>query len=186
MVASIGGTKSGSGAGRAAERSGSGSGWGGGCSKRASTPAATSSLVRPVFTLVGVRLRIPARDRGLVALVDQQPLPALGLRRGIAAPPVWTIVNRPRSRSPRGGTSARRHGRRRPGHRSPPAPGAPVPHDHVAGAVLAGRDHRPRSRGTRSGGPRCASPCAAHRGPGSVRAGTAQLTSTPSTSSRRS
>ena len=61
-----------------------------------------------------------------------------------------------------------------------------VPDDHVAAAVLAGAGSRPRSRGTRSGGPRRGRPGASTAGSSVGPFGTAQLTSTPSISKRKS
>ena len=117
----------------------------------ASRSALTSSFVRPVFTLCGMVLGVPAVDRCVVALVDEQPLLAAVLvvasrpPRGPRAPRplVRTIVNRPRSFSPASvnlsspsSTAAPAVGRLRLG-----GPGAPVPDDDVAAAVLALRDH---------------------------------------------
>ena len=163
----------------------------------ASRSALTSSLVRPVLTLCGMVLGVPAGHRGLVALVDEQPLiAAVVLLEGSRARVVALALPaaRPHDREAalqllaveaelqlagldrRGGVERGRLG----------LPGAPVPDDDVAGAVLPGPGSRPRSRSTRSGGPRRGWPSAA--GPGSRVGprGTAHETRTPSTSSRKS
>ena len=145
--------------------------------------ALTSSLVRPLSTDAGWSSGVPAVHGVLVVLVQQQPLLLAGRRSAVR-----TSTNRPRSFSPYRSTCS-----------SPSStaaridrvaglvrlPGAGVPDDDVAAAVLAGRDdalevevlqrvvldveRRPAHVGSRVGP-----------------FGTAQLTSTPSISSRKS
>src|SRR6185369_7031947 len=111
-------------------------------------PVGLDLVVRPAGPdTLGMVLRVPARDRGRVALLDQEPLLALVLERGgrRAARP----AARPDDREPalhllagqhelqlavgdRGGGIGRLRLRR---------PGSPIPDDDVAGAVLAVWDH---------------------------------------------
>ena len=144
----------------------------------------TSSLVRPADHRLRVVLRVPARHGDVVVLVQQQPL----LLAAAPPRPVRTSTKRPCSFSPsRSKCSSPSRDARRPGRRS--RAGAQVPRSHTITSpppYSPARDRRPRSRSTRAGGPRRAPRGGAPSGRASVPSGTAQLTSTPSISRRRS